>query len=104
MIVPSHRGIAGIQGQGPYFIFLAEVKDGRIDSVTFESVQCLWSSAIGMVVCSLIEHQPHSRAKELRTDEILFRLEGIPGSKLEFVDLALQAVRHLNVIEHSPVA
>ena len=96
MSVPTYRGQAGIPGQGPYFILQITVEHGDIQSVQFNSVPCVWTSAIGMVVAGFLEHSAvRNLGSRMNRDAVLERLQGIPGSKLEFVDLAMLAVQRL---------
>ena len=96
MLVPTFRGQAGIPGQGPYFIIQISVEHGDIQSVRFDSVPCVWSSAIGMVVAGFLEHTAvRDLGSRINRDAVLERLQGIPGSKLEFVELAMQAYQRL---------
>jgi len=93
----THQGQVGIPGQGPHYFNQITAEHGNIQSIQFDSVPCSWSSAIGMIVAGFLEHAPvRDLIIRMSRDIVLERLRGIPGGKLKFVDLAMQAYRRLN--------
>ncbi len=90
------RGSAGISGQGPHFTFTVVINEFNKRIVTFSSFSCAWSTAVGMLVASHLEKAPTLPLEQpIARREIMDGLPGIPLSKQDLIDIAIDAALRL---------
>lgn len=90
---PTHAGVAGTPGQGPFMVFQLEVVDERISAAAFRTYGCPPAIAAGSLLTEWIKGQSLADAAAISQDELEQRLGGLPRSKRHCAALAIEGLR-----------
>ena len=90
----THRGVAGVPGDGPYCVLHLIIEDGVIRKATYETYGCPTSIAAGSLVVQLVTGRPVERALQLEPSDLLALMAPIPEGKEDCPPRAIAALRN----------
>jgi nitrogen fixation NifU-like protein len=90
---PDVTGHAGAPGQGPFLILYLRIDRDRIASATFQTFGCGSTIACGSMLTELITGRPVAECLELKTENLIDALDGVPPDKMHGPALAIAALR-----------
>ncbi len=88
----THRGVAGVPGDGPYMILWLEVVDGQIVRATYDTYGCPAAVACGSMTAQVITGRRLDQALKLTARDLVLLLKGLPEGKGHCPELAIQAL------------
>ena len=88
------QGIAGTEGQGPFYILFIQVLEEKIEGASFRTYCCPWANAIGSALTKLISGKALAEASQVSADQISSELGGVPRDKRYLVPLAVAALQN----------
>jgi NifU-like protein involved in Fe-S cluster formation len=100
---PTHVGMAGERGEGPYVILRLIVGDGRILKAAYQTNGCPSSIASASVLCQLITGREVERVLRLDDKDLLAVLGGLPEGKSDCAERAVDALRNALVNEEMKI-
>jgi hypothetical protein len=85
-------GYSGQSGAGPFFHVTLDVENEVVVSRSYQSVDCVYAHATGMMLKSLIERSSLARIRQRTDRDLLERLSDIPFHKATFIGHAWRAL------------
>jgi len=85
-------GTSGHEGQGPFFEVSLHISRGRIETVSWRSMGCVWSTFVGIAVGAHLERRTFIEAERFSETDLRAALPGLPLGRFELVSLAMSAV------------
>lgn len=92
LVGATHRGTAGVPGEGPYVILWLKVERERIVAAAYQSHGCPAAMASASMAAQLIEGQRVDTAARVTPEQIVSELGGLPEGKEHCPRLAAQAI------------
>ena len=89
---PTHRGVAGVPGDGPYMILELEVAEGQIRKAAFQTYGCASAIACGCITTLLLTGRTLEQASLLTAEDIVRVLQGLPEGKEHCPQMMVQAL------------
>lgn len=89
----THRGAAGVPGDGPYMILEFLVVHGRIARAAYQTYGCPAAIASGSVVAELAVGKTPEQIVRWTAPDLIMVLGGVPDGKEHCPELSIQAVR-----------
>ncbi|WP_437187876.1 iron-sulfur cluster assembly scaffold protein [Planctomicrobium sp. SH668] len=96
---PTHVGVYGLPGQGPFFILQLQVLDDVIERARFQCNACGVTIACGSIVTELLTGSLLSNCQDLTREGLEAQAGGLPPDKQHCAETAIQAIRNLMEIE-----
>ena len=90
----THRGVAGVPGDGPHMILWFEVADGCIQRAVYATYGCPAAVASGSITATLLTGRTVKQALLLTAEDIIRVLQGLPEGKEDCAQLAATALRN----------
>jgi len=91
------EAVSGNENCGPYFKVIATVDQLRISNCQYLTIPCIWTSVIGNLVVSwVMRYSKDKWSLHITPQNINDLVEGIPLSKINYVQLAVSAVARLH--------
>lgn len=89
----SGTGEAGDAKLGTFMRFTLRVEDGIIREARFKTLGCSSAIASSSVITELITGHSLAEAERLKPEDVVAALDGLPGEKWCYPELACDAVR-----------
>ncbi|MCW3052735.1 MAG: iscU [Chthonomonadales bacterium] len=90
----THKGVAGVPGDGPHMILWFEVADGCIQRAAYATYGCPAAVASGSITATLLTGRTIEQARLLTADMVIRVLQGLPEGKEDCAQLAATAVQN----------
>jgi hypothetical protein len=97
-------GCSGQSGAGPFFHVTLDVEDEVVVSCSYQSVDCVFANATGMMLKSLIERSSLARIRQFTDRDLVDRLSDIPSHKATFIGHAWRALTAALQSQQVPIA
>ncbi len=96
---PTHRGVCGEPGEGPFMLLEFIIQEGCIQQAAFQTYSCPAAIACGSMTTLILTGRTIEQALRLDEQDISRLLGGLPEGKEFCFGLAVQAVK--NALEES---
>ena len=90
----THKGVAGVPGEGPYMILWFQVEGGDIQKAAYATYGCPAAVASGSISTTLLTGRTVEQALCLTAAVIIHVLQGLPEGKEDCAQLAVTAVQN----------
>jgi nitrogen fixation protein NifU and related proteins len=90
---PDVTGHAGAPGRGAFMILYLKVCDDRITAAKYHTVGCGPTIASGSMLTEMIAGKSIAEIRELRVEDLIEALDGMPPDKLHCPALAIGALK-----------
>lgn len=90
----THKGTAGIPGNGPYVVVWLRIERGRVRAAAYSTFGCPACVAAASAAAEMVMGRSEEAAGRLTARGILRRLGGLPEGKEHCPALAVQAVKN----------
>lgn len=90
----THKGIAGVPGDGPHMILWFRVEEGRIQQAAYATYGCPAAVASGSITATLLAGRTIDQALLLTAEGIILILQGLPEGKEDCAQLAITALQN----------
>ena len=92
LVGATHRGTAGVPGEGPYVILWLKVESEHIVAAAYQSHGCPAAMASASMAAQLIEGKSVDAAARVTSEQIVSELGGLPEGKEHCPRLAALAI------------
>jgi nitrogen fixation NifU-like protein len=90
---PDLTGHAGTPGRGPFMVLFLELRDDRIVIARYQTYGCGPTIASGSMLTEMIIGRTIAECRELRAEDLIDALDGVPPDKLHCPALAIGALK-----------
>jgi nitrogen fixation NifU-like protein len=90
----THRGVAGVPGDGPHMILWFQVENGCIQKAAYATYGCPAAIASGSITATLLTGRTVEQALRLTAEDIIRVLQGLPEGKQDCAQLAATALQN----------
>lgn len=92
-VVSEPDGLGSRTGDcGDIVTFFLTIREGKIQSISFETHGCLNTNACANTVCELVEGKPVEEAWTVTPEDVVDYLETLPGDHTHCAELAVGAL------------
>ena len=89
----THKGVAGVPGEGPYLILWLQVEGDKILQASFQTYGCPSAVASGSITATVLTGRTLQQAQLVEAGDILLLLGGLPPGKEYCADLGATALK-----------
>ena len=89
----THKGVAGVPGDGPYLILWLQIVRDTIVRAAFQTYGCPSAVASGSMLATLITGRTVEKASLLTTEDLLLVLGGLPAGKEYCAELGINGLK-----------
>jgi nitrogen fixation NifU-like protein len=90
---PDLTGRSGAPGRGAFMIIYLRVQDERIAMAKYHTVGCGPTIASGSMLTEMIVGRPISEGRDLKFEDLIKALDGMPPDKMHCPALAIGALK-----------
>lgn len=98
---PTHLGVAGTPGDGPYIRLWLEVEGDTIKGASYECNGCPSSISAAGMLCRVVTGRSLEEISQMTPKDLLAILGGLPEGKEYYAELAIQALHNAKLVEES---